>query len=433
MAERNLNIVINAKNNATKEINGLSSALEKNKATIQKTTLAATAVFAGLTAAVGTSVRAFGSAGDQIQKMALRTGFSTTALSELKHVAEQSGTSIEKLEAAIMRSNRMLAQTDDEAVTAMRALDRLGLSAEELDKLGMEDRFFAMANAVAKIEDPGRRAATAMEVFGKSGTELLPMLASGADSIQAMREEAQRLGIVFDQEAADKAAAYTDAMDKMNKSVMGVKFALAEAFIPIIISATEKITELIVPVQRWLKENPELARNIIMVVGAVAGLIAVMGTVTLLMMAFNPISLIVAGTIASLTLIFVGVNNALKMFGVSWGDVWEGIKKATQGAVNFITSFIESMVNSYIKMINTIIRAINRVASAASSLPGIGKKFSNINISEISTVEFGRVGQSSGNNINITVMGDVSGEELMSKVSDNLMSRLENNVRLTAF
>jgi hypothetical protein len=437
MAERNLNIVINAKNNATKELGNLSSALEKNKATIQKTTLAATAVFAGLTAAIGSSVKAYGAAGDQIQKMALRTGFSTTALSELKHVAEQSGTSIEKLEVAIMKSNRMLAQTDDEAVTAMRALERLGLSASDLDAMGMEDRFFAMANAVAKIEDPGRRAAMAMEVFGKSGTELLPMLASGADSIQAMREEAHKLGIVFDQEAADKAAKYTDSMDKMQKSMDGVKFALAEAFIPLIITATEKVTAAIVPIQQWIKENPDLARNILIVTAAVAGFIAVMGTITLLMMAFNPISLIVVGAIAGITLAIYAINNLLNIFGLTWSNVWEGIKQTTVRIIGAIITLVEGMINTVITGINGIIKAINRVISAISNIPGMSK-FSGAQISTISKVDFGgadmlRTGSMGGNTVNVTVMGDVSGEQLIQTVSDRLMGNLGHNVKLTAF
>ena len=41
------------------------------------------------------AVNSFADAGDAIQKMALRTGFSTEALSELKFAAEQSGASLE--------------------------------------------------------------------------------------------------------------------------------------------------------------------------------------------------------------------------------------------------------------------------------------------------------------------------------------------------
>jgi hypothetical protein len=439
MAERNLNIVINAKNNATKEINGLSSALEKNKATIQKTTLAATAAFAGITAAIGSSVRAYGAAGDQIQKMALRTGFSTTALSELKHAAEQSGTSLEKLEAAVMKSNRLLAQTDQESATARKALEELGLSVEELNKMNMEDRFFAMAGAVAKIEDPGRRAATAMDVFGKSGAELLPMLESGAEGIQAMRDEAHKLGIVFDQEAADKAAKFTDAMDKMNKSIDGIKFTLAEAFLPIIIDVTDGITDFLLPVQQWIRENPVLVRNIALVALAVTGLIALMGTITLAFLAFNPVSITVMGIFAAIGSAILILNELLKRNGKTWRDVWDGIVIFMDGVFGSIFDVVTSIGKVIIDVVNFAIKAINRLIEMAKSVPMIGNRFKDTKKITEMTFDGMVAGRQSfprsevpGMTV-VNVYGDVSGEELVNKVKFGIMSDLSNNTRLTSF
>ena len=60
----------------------------------------------GGTAIVGfaiTAVKSFAETGDAIQKMSLRTGISTVALSELGFAAEQSGTSLDTVEKAAKR------------------------------------------------------------------------------------------------------------------------------------------------------------------------------------------------------------------------------------------------------------------------------------------------------------------------------------------
>ncbi|MBA7602013.1 hypothetical protein ES703_09098 [subsurface metagenome] len=55
----------------------------------------------GAIIAVGVlSIKTYAEMGDAVQKMALRTGFSTEALSELRHAAELSGASLEGIEKA---------------------------------------------------------------------------------------------------------------------------------------------------------------------------------------------------------------------------------------------------------------------------------------------------------------------------------------------
>jgi hypothetical protein len=430
MAERNLDIVINAKNNAEKELKSLGKSLEANKATIQKTTAVATAAFAGLTAAIGMSVKQYANAGDQVQKMALRTGMSTTALSELKHAAELSGTSLEKIEYATTRANRVFAKADEEGSKMRETLASLGVVVDDLSEMTVEERFMEMAMAVAAVEDPGRRAAAAFDVFGRAGTELMPLLNAGADGIREMREEAHRLGIVFDQEAADSAALFNDNMDRLGKSVDGVKFAVAEAFLPILTQLLEKMVPVITKVQDWIRENPTLTRNILIVVGALTGLVAVLGAVTLIMMTVNPISLAVVAAIVAITAVITAITQGLKLFGLTWSDVWNGIKQVTFSIINAVIAAFEAFINYQIWGLNKLIQAVNRVLSRMASIPGIGKKFAGIQIQEIQKVEFGRVGQDAGTNVNVTVNGDVSGEELISKVTSGMMYSLGHNIRV---
>ena len=96
------------------------------------------------TAAVGAGVAAvtsFANAGDEIQKMALRTGFSTEALSELKYAAELSGASLSTVETGIRGMANFLQMVDQNSLAAVDSMNKLGLSVEDIQGLSPEETF----------------------------------------------------------------------------------------------------------------------------------------------------------------------------------------------------------------------------------------------------------------------------------------------------
>lgn len=360
--------------------------VEKMQPAFKKMAAIGTAGFAAVTGAVALSVKQFANAGDEIQKMALRTGFSTIALSELKHAAELSGTSIQAMEKAIMRSNQTLQQADDESMLAVRALERLGLTVAELEAIPIEDRFFKMAEAVAEIEDPGRRSATAMEVFGKQGVNLLPMLAAGAEGIQQMRDEAHELGIVFDQEAADAAAKFNDDMDRLGKSFTGVRNAVASAFIPVLTDLVEKMRGPIMAIQAWAAENPGLVRTIIVVVSALFGLVAVAGTLGLVILpviagfgalataiAFiaSPVGLIIVALAAlGFAIYYLWKNWETHVDNMKWA--FTAFKDWVGGIVDWVKDKFGAFVAWIDEKVQAVLGSIRKALDAVKSIPGVG-------------------------------------------------------------
>ena len=98
------------------------------------------------------------------------------------------------------------------------------------------------------------------------------MLAQGAEGIQRLKDEADALGIVFDQDAADAAAEFTDSMNRVKQSAQGLQFAIGSALAPTITSVVDKVSGAVVRFQAWRKENQELADRIIKVT-AVSGVL----------------------------------------------------------------------------------------------------------------------------------------------------------------
>ena len=246
MVDARLEVLIKLRDQASRELDGLTKktrGLGSAMKSLRGPLLAAGA------AAVGSTI-AWSKAGDEVQKMAIRTGFTTESLSELRFALQQSGSSIQGFEGGIRRMSGFLEDAKDGLSTSVIALEKLNLSTKDFVGLNPEDAFFKFANSVSSIEDEMERAAIAQDIFGRSGTALLPLMAEGADGMQALRAEAHELGIVFDQEAADKAAQFADASNALSQVLRGMAFQIAEIAGPILTKLARGFEALPGPLQK---------------------------------------------------------------------------------------------------------------------------------------------------------------------------------------
>jgi hypothetical protein len=144
------------------------------------------------------------------------------------------------------------------SVASAEAFKRIGLSVETLAQMKPDDKFWAIAEALAAVKDDGERSALAIDIFGRSGTDLLPILDAGKNGIQAMKDKAKELGVVMSEETAQKAAAFNKSMEDMAKAVEGIAGTVAEIMTPAFKDVVKWITDLLVQVKDWIKENPKL-------------------------------------------------------------------------------------------------------------------------------------------------------------------------------
>ena len=121
-----------------KAVGGMSDEMSKK---VRGIGMAMTVAGAAITATIGKMVKDYVKAGDEVHKMALRTGFATETLSELRYVAEISGTNLNSLETATKRMSRTLMDAAGGLDTAKDALARINLTVGELIGLSPEEQF----------------------------------------------------------------------------------------------------------------------------------------------------------------------------------------------------------------------------------------------------------------------------------------------------
>lgn len=215
----------------------------------------------------------FASYGDKIAKMAQRTGIAAQSLSELEYVASQSGTSIDTFETAIKKMEQTLAQAANGSSAAQQRLEMLGLSLADLANKTPDQQFRIIASAIASLPDPSQRAAAAINMFGRSGTELIPLMNQGADGIEKLIQKAHDLGLVMSEEDYKAAEDATDALDNFKRSTDALKRTLSAEMVPILTNAANKIAEISGKVIEWAQANPEAVRTMAAIVTGISALV----------------------------------------------------------------------------------------------------------------------------------------------------------------
>jgi len=214
-----------------KELRAMQGEVKTMRANLQNFAKGMAAISAAITAALGLAVQQTITAGDEIQKMSLRTGFGTESLSKLKYAADQSGSSLDDVEKSAKRLAAVMLDADQGLKTANDSFKEIGLTTKDLQGMRPEDQFLKVANAVARVEDPMKKAAVAQELFGRAGTKLLPLLAEGEQGMEALMNRADELGIVWTEDAANAAVKFGDALDDLKKSVQGVAYSVGTSLL----------------------------------------------------------------------------------------------------------------------------------------------------------------------------------------------------------
>jgi len=256
MAETKVQVTIGAKDEASGKLKKIGTNMEKMSKTFKKAGTVMLGVGVALGAGIFKLADSYTKAGDEVAKMAKRSGWAVESLSELRHVAQLSGTDLATFEKGSRKLSMAIVDVAEGGTEYAESLARIGVNAQDLMDLSIEDQFWAVAEALSETENDTIKTATAMELLGKAGTAILPVLSDGKEGLKAMRQEAHDLGVVFDEEAAAEAEKFQDSITKLKTSMAGIGAELAESFVPILGDAIDKLTAGMTAIKDWVNANP---------------------------------------------------------------------------------------------------------------------------------------------------------------------------------
>lgn len=214
----------------------------------------ATAAAAAATA-VTKMVMATAEAGDNFHELSKRTGISVEALSGLKYAAELSGSSIEGVAIGLKFLGKNMAEATSGTGEVSAAFKSLGINVK--DSTGQlrptNDVLLELADKFRNMEDGSNKVAIAMKIFGRSATEIIPLLNEGSAGISNMTAEAKRLGLTFTTEGAAAADEFNDNLTKLKGNITGVTRMIGNDLIPIINNLFDALTPKRDPLDRLMR------------------------------------------------------------------------------------------------------------------------------------------------------------------------------------
>ena len=235
----------------SKKAGNFAESLKKGAATAAKF---GTAVVTG-TAAAGAAlmgvVSSSASTADEIDKMSAKIGISKQAYQEWSYVLGQNGMDVNSLQNGMKTLVKQMDGAAQGTEASVDLFERLGVSV--VDSTGkmksQEEMFKEVTLTLAKMENGTEKAALANELFGRSGSEMMPMLNNGAEGIIELTDRAHELGLIMGDDAVNAGVVLGDTLDDVKKSVGMVGTKLGVTLFPIIQKVLDMVLKFMPQIQ----------------------------------------------------------------------------------------------------------------------------------------------------------------------------------------
>lgn len=162
-------------------------------------------VISAATDAARAVVGKFGDAldmGGRLTDLSSRTGETAGKLLVLERAFDNTGVGADKVGTSINKLQKFITDASDGAGKQAEIMATLGVSMQDLQGKTPTEQMQVFAQKLAGIQDPTQRAALAMEVFGKSGGQLLPLLNNFSGELDAAKGQLGSMPGVMDKTAA---------------------------------------------------------------------------------------------------------------------------------------------------------------------------------------------------------------------------------------
>lgn len=274
---------------------------------------------------------------DSLDEISARTQISTEQLSKWGYAAKLSGTDLESLVSSTDKLAKNLAAAADSDSKMGKLFETLGISVKDAagNLRDVEQVLPEIADRFKTLDNQTTETALAMELFGKSGGELLEFLNRGGDGIAALGAELESLGGVISGETARAAAEFKDELDRLKVTGNALGTQIAAELLPALVETTKEFREII--------QQGDLARNVVSLlegafrlgVGALNAYNQAVEVTTISLEAFNKFAMNT-----------VMISRNLSTLGFADGSIIAGLKGQAK-AISEAVEQREEIVNRY--------------------------------------------------------------------------------------
>lgn len=328
-------------------------------------------------ALAGITIKA-GQTADDLNTMSKITGISTDELQKYKYSADLLDVSVETIAKSQTKMKKSMYSAQQGSKTMADAFAKLGVSIEDSNgNLRSQDEVFTESiKALGQMSNETERDALAMQIFGKSASELNPLIEDNGETFERVAQIFANNGLeVVDQETIDKANQFQDALDTLKATGMATLSTIGMQLAGYLAPAMEKISEVLGKVMGWLSQ---LDPQVLTIIGIIAGVIAVLApllivvgkiafaisSIMTLMTTLGPILAGLSGPIG----IVIAIIGALIAVGVLLYKNWDTIKakaiEVKDWVVEKFTALRDGITTAFNNIKNTVTTTWNNIKNA---------------------------------------------------------------------
>ena len=202
----------------------LSDSIEKLAGQVKT---AAVTVGALVTALGGIAITSAKTA-DDINTLSKVTGISTEELQKFSYASSLIDVDVSTLQSSLQRLVRNMQGAKDGTGDAAEAFGDLGVNIKTgSDELRNNlDVFYEVIDALGKVENETQRDAYAMQIFGRQAQDLNPLIKAGAQALKDYGDQAENMGLVFDQQTLDNLNELNDKLDISKQQLKGASMII---------------------------------------------------------------------------------------------------------------------------------------------------------------------------------------------------------------
>ena len=311
-------------------------------------------VLAKAAASANTSVEQLGGAMSYVAPVASGAGLSLEETAAAIGVLSDNGIQGERAGTAL---RGVIASLQNPTGGTARALEKLGLSAEDVDP-----SMNSLADILRKLEDAGIDSKTAMELVGvEAGPALIAMLNKGSDGLEEFTQDLANSEGAAAQMAKTMSDNAKGSSQEFQSALEGIALAFADILLPVVTDFLDFLTTLV----RKFGEIPVAGQKIILIVSGIAAAIGplllvvssmikvfttlmpiIKGVGTAIGLLVNPIGLVIAAIAGLVALVVI---------------YWDEIKVVTEVVFGWIAEFLPSLWNGIKNVTSIVWSAIKNV------------------------------------------------------------------------
>jgi hypothetical protein len=231
---------------------------------------------------IGIAVKATMDYNVELETLHKKTGIAVEDIAGLGYAAQMEEASLESLATGL----KFLARNADEAArgnkAAADAFARAGIQVTDSEGRirPVKDLMLDLAGAMAAMPNEAQKTGLAMDLLGRSGQDLVPMLSLGKTEIAALAREAEKLGIVTDTQTAEAWDKLDDTLVRTRASIQGAKQSISNNLLPavqglaeFVAGAASGFTQLPDGMQAYIAASTATVGVTSLLAGSVLGLV----------------------------------------------------------------------------------------------------------------------------------------------------------------